>query len=174
MKKSTKGAVAAAAAGILLLGGAGTLAFWSADIDLPGGTFTAGELKLVDTECSDWTLDDDEDDAGVVVDDDTLFVPGDSITQTCTANIIATGEHLRATVGVTGAELNDEAEPYVTVESDATIGGTSGITEITEANDGDAVTLTVTVTFNETSGNETQGQSATLSDYAVALTQVHD
>jgi alternate signal-mediated exported protein len=174
MKKSTKGAVAAAAAGILLLGGAGTLAFWSADVDLPGGTFTAGELKLVEPECSDWTLDDEEEAPGVVVDDDTLFVPGDSITQTCTATIIATGEHLRATVGVTGAEIGDEAGPYVTVDSDATIGGNSNVTEITEANDGDAVSMTVTLTFNEGSGNETQGESVTLSDYALSLTQVHD
>lgn len=174
MKKSTKGALAAAAAGTLLLGGAGSLAFWSDSIDLPGGTFTAGELKLTDPSCTDWTLDSAEDDPGVTVTAATLFVPGDVITRTCTATILATGEHLRATVGVTGAEIDDEADPYVTVTSSSTIAGDPAPAEITEANDGDELSMTVTATFNASSGNETQGESVDLSDYVVALTQIHD
>lgn len=45
MKKSTKGAIAAAAAAVLLLGGGTTLAYWTASVDIAGGTITAGELK---------------------------------------------------------------------------------------------------------------------------------
>ena len=44
MKKSTKGAVAAAAAGVLLLGGAGSLAYWTADGAADGGSITAGGI----------------------------------------------------------------------------------------------------------------------------------
>ena len=51
MKKSTKGAVAAGAAAVLLLGGAGTLAFWNADGTAEGGTLTAGTLELTDLTC---------------------------------------------------------------------------------------------------------------------------
>ncbi|GAA3531503.1 hypothetical protein GCM10022234_30810 [Aeromicrobium panaciterrae] len=174
MNRSTKGAVAAAAAGILLLGGAGSLAFWNDSVNLPGGTFTAGELKLTGLECSDWSLDTAEDDPGIVVDADTLFVPGDVITQTCTADITATGDHLRATVGVTGAEIDPDAAPYVTVTANATIDGDPAPAEITEANDGDVLEMTVTATFNASSGNETQGESVDLSDYVVALEQIHD
>ncbi|MDI9944213.1 alternate-type signal peptide domain-containing protein [Rhodococcus sp. 1.20] len=47
MKKQTKGAIAAAAAGALLLGGAGSLAVWSDSADVSGGgPVTSGALDL--------------------------------------------------------------------------------------------------------------------------------
>ena len=58
MKKSTKGAVAVAAAAVLLTGGAGTLAYWSDSVDLPGGSISSGSLSLGTPDCgSGWTLD---------------------------------------------------------------------------------------------------------------------
>ena len=56
MNRSTKGAIAAGAAAVLLMGGAGSLAFWTADGDVDGGTVTAGTLSLTDLECdTTWT-----------------------------------------------------------------------------------------------------------------------
>ena len=47
MKKSTKGALAAAAAGSLLLGGAGSLAYWTDAETVGGGSIASGHLKLL-------------------------------------------------------------------------------------------------------------------------------
>lgn len=46
MNKTTKGALAAGAAGILLLGGAGSYALWSDAETVQGGTITAGNLDI--------------------------------------------------------------------------------------------------------------------------------
>ena len=51
MKKSTKGALAATTAGVLLLGGAGSLAFWSDSIG--GSTISSGHISLDDTTAGD-------------------------------------------------------------------------------------------------------------------------
>src|SRR5690606_28979207 len=80
MNKSTKGALAAAAAAVLLMGSAGTLAFWTADETTPGATIDAGHLALVidgtNTGCGAWSLDSGESVAGTWTDGDPL-VPGD-------------------------------------------------------------------------------------------------
>lgn len=172
MKKSTKGAAAAAAAAALLLGGAGSLAFWTDSVTLPGATATAGELKLSDPVCTGWTLDDDEDAPNAPVTASTLFVPGDIVTQSCTTTITATGEHLRATLNATNPTLDPNYAQYVSVVPSFDINGSS-VGEITEANNGQTLTLNVTATFLPGAGNETQGQSVTLSDYTIALNQIH-
>lgn len=172
MKKSSKGALAAAAAGALLLGGAGSLAFWSDSATLPGVSLTAGELKLSDPVCTDWILDSQEAPPGTVVTASTLFVPGDVITQTCTSTVTATGDHLRATVGVTDPATTPSYPDDVTVESNFDING-AALTEITDADNGQTLTMDVKVTFEPTSGNDSQGQSVDLSDYVISLTQVH-
>ena len=53
MKKSTKGALAASSAAVLLLGGAGSLAFWSDSQDVGSANITSGELTLGAPDCSD-------------------------------------------------------------------------------------------------------------------------
>src|SRR4051794_29804387 len=98
MKKSTKGALAAAVAAVLLLGGAGTLAFWNASSPVAGGTLTTGTLKLSDVECEPtWTEGADTDVA--------LLVPGDTVTKECTADIELTGDHISATVELDDASV---------------------------------------------------------------------
>lgn len=51
MKKSTKGAVAAAATAVLLLGGGTSLAYWTATGTAAGGSITAGTLTLSAATC---------------------------------------------------------------------------------------------------------------------------
>ena len=63
MNKASKGALAALAAGVLLLGGAGSLAFWTDTAEVAGGAINSGELSLTDTTpgtCADadWVLDE--------------------------------------------------------------------------------------------------------------------
>ena len=71
MKKSTKGALAAAAAGTLLLGGAGTYAFWTDTATVDGGDIASGSITLSSVVCADdWTHSENDD----VVE---FIVPGD-------------------------------------------------------------------------------------------------
>ena len=58
MNKNVKGSLAAAAAAVLLLGGAGSLAFWNDSQTVAGTTINAGELKLDAASCSaaGWTV----------------------------------------------------------------------------------------------------------------------
>ncbi len=126
MKKSTKGALAAGAAGTLLLGGAGSLAYWTQTDNVAGSDITSGHLRLLSAApCSDWTLDGD-----VAAYDSTTqpIVPGDTLTKTCTYTVEMAGDHISATLTASApswtsanglsAELNTTASTFV-------IGGTS-------------------------------------------------
>lgn len=174
MKKSTKGALAAAAAGTLLLGGAGSLAFWNATATVDGSTVNAGSLNLVEGEdnCSNWVLDSGEDVEGA--DLTGTIVPGDQLTKTCTYTIDATGDHLRATLGATGGDESGDLADDVTVTPTFVVDGNT-VTEITEANHGDTLTATIVLDFPYgVEDNDSQGESVNLSDYVVTATQVHD
>lgn len=78
MRKSTKGALAAVAAGALLLGGAGTLAYWTDEATIAGTDITTGHLTVDATDCEAgtlvWTLEGDAFDPTT----DTL-IPGDTL-----------------------------------------------------------------------------------------------
>jgi len=174
MKKSTKGAVAAAAAGVLLLGGAGSLAFWSDSLTVGGGTISSGHLALDDTTgatgtCSDadWLLD-----GGTVFDTtDGRLVPGDTLTKNCTFDVNATGEHLTADLAATGGTATGLAQ--VSTDVDFTVAG-SPASSIDVTNDGDEVSATITLTFTgSTATNVSQDDSVVLTDYTVTATQVH-
>lgn len=175
MKKSTKGALAAVGAAALLLGGAGTLAYWNATATVGGATIQAGELKLTDTDtCANvaWELDGGEDEPNATFDPATdRVVPGDVLTKTCNFGVLAKGEHLRATVEATGGTASGALG--VTPGGTFTIGGTT-VAEITEANDGDVLNATLTLTVDTDNDNLTQLTNAVLADYVVTLTQEHN
>ncbi|MGO4258586.1 alternate-type signal peptide domain-containing protein [Marmoricola sp. RAF53] len=172
MKKSTKGALAAAAAGTLLLGGAGSLAYWTETRTVAGSDLNAGHLNLSSQTCDGvWTLDSGESAPATYTEGDPL-VPGDVLSRTCTYTIAASGNHLRATVGATDSSVTGGLAGTFTVgTTDVTVGG-NPVTEITEANDGDTLSVTVTATFN--SGvTDHEDASGSLSDVTVTLSQVH-
>ncbi|EFQ83858.1 hypothetical protein HMPREF0063_10574 [Aeromicrobium marinum DSM 15272] len=191
MKKSTKGALAAGAAAALLLGGAGTLAFWTADGVADGGSITAGTLTLTDGTCDPEFVYADG--AASEGDDVVLFVPGDIVTKDCTFEIGATGDNLEALLAApdTVTFETDSGEVLTaTVDTTYTIGGdpaADGDT-ITSADDGAEVVVTFLVdidygtaddpfgsaapTTPGVNGNLTQGITAALDDLTVTLTQV--
>ncbi|MFW6869196.1 alternate-type signal peptide domain-containing protein [Nocardioides sp. CPCC 206347] len=177
MKKSTKGALAAGSAAVLLMGGAGTLAFWTADAGVDGIAVTAGELKIVEDDCDDapWVFDSGEDEADKVYEAGDLIVPGDVLTKECSFEVQATGEHLRATLDVTDPVRGGSLAPAdLTIDSSFEIGGTPVADgEIDESNDGDVVEASITISFLGTALNGTQTQDVTLSDFGFSLTQVH-
>ena len=180
MKKTTKGALAGGAAGVLLLGGAGTVAYWTDSETVTGGAVNSGELSLTQETgqtCSSWTLDA-AGGATTYTPGTTLVVPGDVITKTCTYTVNASGAHLAATLGfeapsITGDAALDGALSPAASYTLASVAVTNGAA-ITSANDGDVLVATITVTFaSATSGLTAQNEAAVLDDISVSLTQTH-
>ncbi len=162
MKKSTKGAVAAAGAGVLLLGGAGTLAFWTDSDTLDGGTLTAGTLELSDVTCGANWLD------GVTP--VTVLVPGDTVTKECTGTITLSGDNIEATVALDDASVATAEAAFNDAAPDAVAGDAVDITAAltgggTITSSGTvSVTITVTWPYGTIADNESQGVSTTALD----------
>ncbi|HET6166070.1 MAG TPA: alternate-type signal peptide domain-containing protein [Marmoricola sp.] len=175
MHKSTKGALAAAAAGALLLGGAGTLAYWTGNDIVPGGTFTSGYLQLTDNTCATatWKLDGGTDYTTQRI------VPGDSLTKTCTFSVDGVGDHM--TVSLDTATPNWSATNALTDALDVTAafsGSVSGtLSDPATVTKSETITAVITVTFDSTSGDETNvptgGLDAALDDVTITATQGH-
>ncbi|RHW25475.1 alternate-type signal peptide domain-containing protein [Nocardioides immobilis] len=182
MKKTTKGALAAAAAAALMVGGAGTLAFWTDDETIPGGTIDAGHLDLVtdttNTGCGAWVLDSGEQ-APETWANGAPLVPGDVLTKECLFTIDAQGNHLRATVAASAPAATGTLAAGLAIDAtDITVGGVAD-TEFTEADDGAALGVTVTVEFTDpgvadnTYNDPATDITAVLNDITVTATQVH-
>lgn len=179
MKKATKGALAAVAGGSLLLGGAGTLAYWTDTSTVAGGSITGGTLSLVDPTCT-WKL---EHTGGTTIDPilpaAIRLVPGDTATETCTSTITATGQNLKATLGVTGgtdANGNPLASAITPVAS-YKVGTVDTQAAITSADDGKTLTATIVLAFpfGATADNTTNGGlTETVTSYVITATQVDD
>lgn len=168
MKKSTKGALAAAAAGTLLLGGAGSLAYWTDTSTIDGINITSGHLTLTEDSCDDWEFDD-----GVAYGTQ-LLVPGDSLTRTCTYTIDADGDHMLATVDVDGGAATGFT-PELTLTSTAAI-GTGAAIALPQADvavsDGNTVVVDLRVAFSS-AATGSMDVTAVLDDITVTATQAH-
>ena len=177
MKKSTKGALAAAAAGSLLLGGAGSLAYWTDAATVGGTDITSGHLKLVPvsgTGCDGWKLG-----TAAYVPGTDKIVPGDSLTQHCSYKVDMAGNTLKATLAVsdltgtwgTGNALTGALTKTVAFK-DGTGAAISGTTPVTN---GYVVTADLTVgipTGANNAANAIGGYTAHLNDITVTATQV--
>ncbi|KRF36177.1 alternate-type signal peptide domain-containing protein [Nocardioides sp. Soil805] len=179
MNKTTKGAFAASAAAVLLLGGAGSLAYWSDGETIKGGDVTAGNLSLDTPSCdADWTYAGSVANTGTVV----RFVPGDVVTKNCTFVVRGAGDNLKATLTApqtvaTGANVKAD----VTVAYKLGAADMTSPAVVTAADNGKTVTAKITVTFPfgtaETGSpavniNTMQGSTAALDDIAVSLVQI--
>jgi alternate signal-mediated exported protein len=175
MKNSTKGAIAAAAAGVLLLGGAGTLAYWTDTASVDGTTINSGHLKLDASACNSaaWQLD------GPTPYTNQKLVPGDTLTKNCNVVIDAAGAHFNnvdltvtAPTDVTGAAaLIDELSATVTVN-----GGTANDVPVTvdgTTNLPVAITITWPYGSEDNDSNVLAGLSATLDAITVKAQQDH-
>lgn len=195
MNKTTKGALGASAAAVLLLGGAGSLAYWTDASTAAGGSITAGTLGIsplnigaTTSPCeANWVYAAGAAKAGQTV---VLFVPGDKITKKCTFKIAATGDNLSATV-TAPATLNVTSAGTTSLKVDtAATYALSGATTraiangglITSADNTDTLTATFVATIpfgtDETgvpkvNANDTKSIVATLNTLTVAVTQVN-
>ncbi|HIT75362.1 MAG TPA: alternate-type signal peptide domain-containing protein [Candidatus Avipropionibacterium avicola] len=167
MKKNTKGAIAVGAAALLLAGGAGTMAAWSDEASLGGGSVESGQLRITETAAGSWTWADGTPFSPT----DDRIVPGDSVQYTAEYTLVVEGDNLVASLTPDLGGVTGDLAPYLTVDATS---DTTGITldNITEANNGDTVSVTTTITFNpETSGTDGMETEASLEGSTITLQQ---
>lgn len=184
MKKTTKGALAAAASASLLLGGAGSLAYWNTTDSVTAGSFTTGNLILDAANCdaAGWTVTNTIEGVNAAAVDLANFdvVPGDKFTKTCTVAITAVGDNLRASLAVvngTGTPVagpdaaNLDADDYLVTQS--FLIDNVARTSITDADGGNTIDVTITVDFpiGAAVDNDSKVDTLNLSDYTVTATQ---
>jgi alternate signal-mediated exported protein len=177
MNKTTKGAIAAGSAAVLLLGGASTLAYWSDSAVTDGADIDSGHLDLTPDACtSDWVLD------GGATYTTQLLVPGDQLTKTCTYTMDIAGAHftkadftVTAPADVTGAAaLVDEIGVTTVVERNGDPQATAtGVT----VSDGDTITVDMTIAWpygvEDNDSNVVGGLEAALDAVTVVVKQNH-
>ncbi|GAA3740442.1 hypothetical protein GCM10022239_15160 [Leifsonia bigeumensis] len=179
MNKLTKAAIAGAAGIALLLGGAGSLAYWNDSTSLAGGTINAGQLQITaDPDGGVWT-DADGDPVDLAT---FLAVPGDALTYTDTFTLMATGDNLSATLAlaptsITPASSDSEDVALAALLSSSAVFTVDSVTTSTvTANAGtQTVDVAVTITWPDgtsTTDNAAQLGSVVLANMSVVLTQV--
>ncbi|ALO67767.1 hypothetical protein AS189_16390 [Arthrobacter alpinus] len=159
MKKVTKAAVAAGAAGVLLLGGAGSFALWNDTKTVDAGTVNTGHLTLDASAPGAWAdISADAENALFVPTTDKI-VPGDTVTFTQTVTIDADGKNLKGeltvgTLAAVPAALTDQVT--VTVAPTAAAGVTvDGSVVSFDAPGIFTVPVTITVNFLEGAAGST-------------------
>lgn len=176
MKKSTKGALAAAAAGSLLLGGAGSLAYWTDASTISGSSIGSGHLKLTPAAagCDAWQLGGSDFNTGTET-----IVPGDTLTRHCSYTADMAGTSLTATVDVsTPSFTGGGLAPALTPSATYAVAGGSDVNAGTPTTigDGDSVDVDITVSFPRGTGvdntyNRAAGLTAALGAITVTATQ---
>jgi alternate signal-mediated exported protein len=157
MKTVTKTAIAGVAGVALLLGGAGTLAFWTDTQEGSEVTIATGNLDLgTPADGTGWALQQNASDlpadtaeAASVPYVAQLLVPGDTLTKTVNIPVVLTGENNRARLDVTAANAAGALDSSLSAEI-LTINGVA----VTTPADGEAtVTLTTSQVAALTDGN---------------------
>ncbi|MCW2856060.1 MAG: alternate-type signal peptide protein [Marmoricola sp.] len=177
MNKSAKGALAAAAAGSLLLGGAGSYAFWTSSQDVGSAAINSGSLTLGTPDCTTaagthgWQLDG----GAVYTPGTTKIVPGDTISKVCDMSLTLVGDHIGATLAMDtagftadGTTLAAELTPSASFLVDG-----AAYTPILDPGT-HTVRATVSVTFNGAAAtNGSENGSINLNAINVTATQTH-
>lgn len=169
MNNLTKAAVAGGAAIVLLLGGAGTFALWNDTADITGLAIDAGELTIEATGGA-WN--------------ETLperWVPGDTFTYTADLEITVVGDNLKSELSIDEASITGDADLIRDLAWEFTLDGVDAAGFVDNEDNsytlpvGDGVytvPATVTVTFDENSGNDTQSLNVDLSNFGFKVQQL--
>ncbi|MDR3068853.1 MAG: alternate-type signal peptide domain-containing protein [Cellulomonas sp.] len=183
MRRLTKAAIATGGAAVLLLGGAGTVAYWTAQGTATGTEVTSGNLSVAAGTCAAWQYTA-ADGGGAV----TLIVPGDTVETTCTLQVTGQGDHLGITATLDEATAFAESNDLVTALTPTLTTGSVEINGVAVPADptqgvyigsGGSHTVTVAVTAAfpygdaTASGNSTQDLDATLDNVVVNVVQTH-
>lgn len=171
MNKLLKGSIAGAAGIVLLLGGAGTLAYWNDSANLTNaGSISSGVLNVEADAAAPGSWNNSI----------SLIVPGDTRTFTQSLDLAATGDNLKFTVssniadlvtagGITGATVT----PTFVVKNGATVvTPVAGVYTVAAGADY-SIDASIVVAFPSTvTGLTGQGQTMNLGAAAVTVTQV--
>lgn len=178
MKKSTKGALAGAAAALLLMGGLGTNAAWQADDGIDGGQIKTGALSLDGLTCGDWLFDFIDGGASKTVADPSsvLLVPGDILKKSCTFTVHVSGDHMSAKLAVTTPTIDNlKSAGQKITDLQAGVKFSTGGTAVpagATVTDGQVVNAVLSVTVPKTlTGLTGQDLSGELDDVTVTLAQ---
>lgn len=172
MNKTAKGALAAGTAAVLLMGGAGSLAYWSDTESGGAGAVTSGKLTLDVKDAGFWTHNGDR----VANPQAVTAVPGDVFNYEGSYVIGADGNALAATLAVSnGTVTNGFPEGAITVTPTFTFDGNAvtGPVDIDGTNDGGVLQaeITIDLPFGDVVNNDSQLKTLDLTDYVVTLTQ---
>lgn len=144
----TKAIIAIAAGAVLLLGGGTTLAYWSTQATVDGGTISSGDLNLTLVDSPSWSLTPEGGDSAPVTDIAAIdIVPGDTVTLTQDVTLTLVGDNLIADLTVGGVTVPTGIVPTavtLTDESGATFSGTGLTSEL----NGETVTASVAFQFD--------------------------
>jgi alternate signal-mediated exported protein len=172
MNKAIKGSIAAGAAGILLLGGAGTFALWQDTKNIDAGSLSTGELNLTLGGAGAWN-DLTSGTADPISDISTFnIVPGDTLVYTTTATINAEGDNLKGTLTVAEDTftLPTGASAVITTQESAEgLDAVGNVLTFTEAGTY-TVDVKLTVTF-DANGLADQDEALDLDGIALTLQQ---
>lgn len=188
MNKITKGAIAGGVGVALLLGGAGTLAYWNDQANIgAAGTITAGQLTIerdAAAASDGWTVSNNSIQNVAVDLDDFLIVPGDTLTYTATFEIVAEGDNILAEVGIGANAIapadaqngTDVALAGQLIDSATyTVNGASGA-NVTLDEGPHEVVVTVSIAWpfagDPSDDNPAQLGQVSLDDFNVVVTQV--
>ena len=167
MKKTTKGALAAGAAAVLLAGGAGTYAAWTAStVAASDATVSTGHLTVTQDGAGSWSWAT----PGVTGAFDPAsmtLAPGDSVTFSGNYTLGIVGTNLTATLEATNG-ASGTLPAGLTWTADPSTATT--LTGLNESNDGDTVTVGGTLSF-DSEATGTMDAPVNISDIAVTLKQ---
>jgi alternate signal-mediated exported protein len=178
--KALRGLVAVAAVVLLLSGGLGSTALWSAEAALPSAQITSGQLRLEQEPMSiTLTRDGASTDVSATLGQQALR-PGDVLTYRVPVRPVLEGTSLEATLaldagGLVVGPLKDVVgEPAVTVQTEPSglLPTSPGPWNVTPALSHARVTGIVTVTIPATAGTARQGQTLEPGNISWSLTQV--
>ncbi|MFC4224501.1 alternate-type signal peptide domain-containing protein [Lysinibacter cavernae] len=178
MNKLTKSTLAVTTGIALLMGGAGTLAFWNDTIDAGStGSITAGTLSLSNSSAGTWT---DQNGQGIDI-ANFRAVPGDTLTYNTTVDVAAIGDNLTGTIEIGTASIapatagvsDTELAALLTDSATFTVNGSAGST-FTATGTPQSVGVTVTITWpsgTPAADNLAKLGNVSLADFAITATQ---
>lgn len=177
MNKFAKGSLAAGAGLVLLLGGAGTLAYWNDSAELAGGTINAGTL----------TLEADNDALQASIDQQPqVWVPGDQHTFSTALTLVTEGDNIQGEIVLDAAKLGINGTGADQFTVDMALGDGTEIPAASELSfdaDTDVITfngpgtytipvdVTVALPFQEDEQNASKNLTIDLEDLTFTATQ---
>ncbi len=179
MNKATKGAIAAGAAAVLLLGGLGSYALWQDTETVTGGTINSGELNFDPVaNTANWTETSVTPNADLGTDPSTfLIVPGDVLEYSTQYTVNWAGDNLRATITADFTDVAGDADLASKLLTQVSVNGGTPLPNgsavpLPLTTSPQTISVEVTITFDQTTAALiAQNESVDLNDFTLTLDQ---